>query len=101
MELTKPFINKTDAFQIRGLRKILETKHHYYARTSANAKVFENATFETYRKGSPEAIARNSTRMIQKFSDMYKRQKKKLLGHVFRAQDSDTMTQISFKAGIA
>ena len=32
---------------------------------------------------------------------MYKRQKKKLLGHVLRAQDSNPMRQIAFKAGFA
>ena len=38
---------------------------------------------------------------IYKKSDLYKRQKKKLLGHVLRAQDSDPMRQIASKAGTA
>ena len=76
-------------------------KHPYHDRTSTKSKVLENATNEAYRKGSPEAVARNANRYIQKKSDMYKRQKKKLLGHVFRTQDSDPMKQVFFRPGTA
>ena len=78
-ELPKSLINRLDAFQIRGLRGILKMKHPYHDRTSTNAKVLENATIEAYRKGPPEVVDRNANRHIQKFSDMYKRQNKKLL----------------------
>ena len=58
-------------------------KHPYHDRTSTNAKVLQNATIEAYRNASPEVVARSANRHIQKFSDMYKRQKKKLLGHIY------------------
>ena len=50
-------------------------KHPYHDRTSTNAKVFENATIEAYRKAPPEVVARSANRDIHKKSDMYKRQK--------------------------
>ena len=46
-------------------------------------------------------MARNANRHIKNKSDLYKRQQKKLLGHVLRAQDEDPMKQIAFKAGTA
>ena len=100
-ELTKSLINRIDAFQLRGLRGILRMKHSYHDITSTNATVLENATIEVYRKGPPEVVARNANRHIQKFSDMYKRPQKKLLGHVLRAEDSDPLRQVSFRPGTA
>ena len=100
-ELPKSQINRLDAFQIRGLRGILKMKHPFHDRKSTDEKVLENATIEAYRNGPPEVVARNANKHIETFSDMYKRQKNKLLGHVLRAPDTDPMKQVAFKAGTA
>ena len=100
-ELTRSLMNKIDAFQIRGLRRILKMQHPYHDRTATKLEVQENCNIEAYRKGSPQTVAKNANRYIQKNADMYIKQKKKLLGHILRAEDSDPFRQVSFRSGTA
>ena len=59
-ELTRSLMNNIEAFQIRGLRKILKIKHPYWDRTATNERVLETATEEAYRKGTVKSKLKNA-----------------------------------------
>ena len=100
-ELPKSCKKRLDAFQIKGLRKILGFNHTNWDRTPTNKKILETATEEAYRKGNPKANARNANKHIELFSNAYKKSRKKLLGHLIRTDDEDPLRQVSLQAGHA
>ena len=50
--LTKSCLKRVDAFQIRGLRKILGRKHTHWDREATNKNILKEATEEAFRKGT-------------------------------------------------
>jgi hypothetical protein len=96
-ELPKSCKKRLDAFQIKGLRRILGQKHSYWDRSATNAKILELATEEAYRKGNAKHIAKNAERKIELFSSAYKKRRKKLLGHIIRTENNDPLRQVSLK----
>ena len=50
--LTKSCLKRVDAFQIRGLRKILGRKHTYWDREATNKNILKEAIEEAFRKGA-------------------------------------------------
>ena len=81
---------KLDAFQMRGIRKILKLETTFINRANLHANVLKRATQIAYPK--PE-----DTRKIQRFSDFHKDRKAKLLGHILRTDNEDPLRQISFQ----
>jgi hypothetical protein len=79
-----------DAFQLRGLRKILGMQTTYTVRANTNAKVLEEATKIAYNK-------EGDNRKIKVFSEIYWNRRAKLAAHVIRAPEEDLMRQISYE----
>jgi hypothetical protein len=100
-ELPKSCKKRLDAFQIKGLRRILGQKHTYWDRSATNEKILELATEEAFRKGSAKHIAKNADRKIELFSSALKKRRKKLLGHIIRTESSDLLRQVSLKPNSA
>ena len=94
--LTKSCLKRIDAFQIRGLRKILGRKHTYWDREATNENILKEATVETFQKGSEANKKKNKDKTILPFSKAYKIRRQKLLGHVLRAENHDPMRQVTF-----
>ncbi len=84
LELTQAEQDKLDAFQIKGLRRILHIPPTHIDRTWTNDKVIEKASIAM---GKP---------MI-KFSETWMSQKFKLLGHLLRASRADPLHQVCFQ----
>ena len=100
-QLTNKCLKRMDAFQIRGLRKILNLKHTHWDRTATNARILQLATEETYRKGTEAQKKRNEHKEVQKFSTTYKQRREKLLGHIIRTGDGDPLRQVTLQEGLA
>ena len=45
VQLTEAMISKLDAFQMKGLRKLLGKKHTYWDRSATNESIMETATW--------------------------------------------------------
>ena len=84
VELTHAEQDKLDAFQMKGLRRILKVPPTHIDREWTNKKVYELASVE-------------SGRPIQRFSDTWKKQLLKLLGHLLRTKPEDPMHQVCFE----
>ena len=91
-------LKRLDAFQMRGLRYILEIEHSYYSRVS-NQEVYDKINI-ILNKGTDinitwqEFIAAehfDKPKTIVELSDYAMRQQNKLLGHVIRADQMDPM----------
>ena len=100
-QLTNKCLKRIDAFQIRGLRKILGLKHTYWDRTATNSRILEEATEITYRQGTEEQKRRNQHKEVRKFSKTYQIRREKLLGHIIRTGDDDPLRQVALQSGSA
>jgi hypothetical protein len=100
-QLPRSCLNKLDAFQIKGLSKILGFKNTYWDRSATNQKVLEKATEVAYRKGTQKYITRNAHKNIEIFSKAYKKRRKSLMGHVIRTHEEDPFRQVSLIPGVA
>ena len=63
--LSKADANKIDAFQMRGLRKILEAKHPYWSRIS-NKKLLEMANDKLGNEQDKSCLTKLSSRLIER-----------------------------------
>ena len=77
LHLTQAVANKIDAFQMRGLRKILKIPPTFVDRRNTNKKVLEEATKIAYN-------AEGDHRQVRQFSVVHSERKAKLLGHIAR-----------------
>ncbi len=83
IELTQAEQDKIDAFQMKGLRRILHIPPTHIDREWTNDKVIEKASIAI---GKP----------ITRFSETWRLQKFKLLGHLLRAEVFDPLHQVCF-----
>ena len=83
IQLTQVEQDRIDAFQMKGIRRIMKVPPTYEDRTQTNEVVMQEA----------KKIAEKD---IFKFSDMWLRQKLKLLGHLLRASPDDPLHQVIF-----
>jgi hypothetical protein len=88
--VTKVMQKKIDAFQLRGLRKILRMQTTYTRRTNTNVRVLAEATKFAYNK-------QGDNRQIQLFGETYWHRRAKLAAHVLRSPSEDPMRQISYE----
>jgi len=100
-QLTQKCLKRIDAFQIRGLRKILNLKHTHWDRSATNKRILSLATEATYRTGTEAQLQRNKDKEVQKFSTTYKRRKEKLLGHIIRTGNDDPLRQVTLQCSKA
>ena len=84
IQLTPTEQNRLDAFQMKGIRRLMNIPPTHVDRTWTNDMVYTRASEEC---GKP----------IMRFSDMYNRQKLRLLGHILRADETDPMRQVTFE----
>ena len=85
IQLTKSELSKIDAFQMKGLRRILKIPSTYIDRTQTNDVVLQKAN--------------ETGTHTQRLSESWKEQKLKLLGHILRADHSDPLRQVLFESG--
>ena len=78
--------NRIDSFHIRGLRKILRIQHPYWSRVSND---------EIYRRAS-EGLDKPITKLSKRITKM----QVKLLGHVIRLPEEDTMRRVTLCGGL-
>ena len=81
LHLNKSHLNRLNAFQQRGLRRILGVPSSYIDRTFTNAKVFEMVS--EYRRTPQLSVA-----------DLYYRQQLKFVGHLLRCDGNDPMRRL-------
>ena len=94
IHLTDALAKKLDAFQMRGLRKILNLEPTFINRINTNKKVLAEATQIAYS-------GQHSNRRIKSFSEYHKERTAKLLGHIIKCEDADPLRQITFQEGTA
>ena len=89
IHITKAVAIKLDAFQYRGLRKILGMSSTFISRANTNRRLFEVATATAHPK-------RGDDRKIIPLSIYHQERRSKLLGHVLRCGNTDPLRQVSF-----
>ena len=94
-QLPKPCQTRVNAFQVKGLRRILGFKHTNWDREATNELILSTATQHAFRTGSPKNIARNAGRKIELYSQAYIKRKQKLLGHIIRTGNEDPLRQVA------
>ena len=91
VHLTKSMIKKLNAFQLRGIRKILQIPTTYIDRSNTNSNVFQLAN---------DAI-RSSSRIpplpIKSFSEILWEKRYSLMSHVIRANHNDPLRMMSYQ----
>ena len=85
IQLTQGEQNKIDAFQMKRIRRILKIPPTFIDRSQTNQAVRDQAM----RYGVN----------IEKFSETWRQQKLKLLGHILRANREDPLRQVLFECG--
>ena len=78
-----------DAFQLRGIRQILNKTHTYWNRDHTNKHLIEEATKAAYPN--------KPWKKIKLFSQFYQERKIKLMGHIIRASNSDPLRSVTFQ----
>ena len=86
---TQSLAKKLDAFQMRGLRKILGRPTTFYDRTCTNQRVLEEATSIVYTAPGDQC-------KIQLFSEFHNNRRAKLMGDILRTNADDPLRQVSF-----
>ena len=84
VQLTQVEQDRVDAYQMKGIRRILNIPPTHIDRTWTNKLVLEKAASEA---GKP----------IFTFTSSWRRQKIKLLGHLLRTEVFDPLHQVSFE----
>jgi len=90
IHLMGAMLKKTDAFQMRCLRRILKIPSTFIDRQNSNKVVLQRCTAILYANQGDQ-------REFELFSQSCLHRKSKLLGHVLRAGPEDPMRQISFQ----
>ena len=90
VHLTSALLKQNDAFQLRGLRKILRLAPAFVDRANTNRAVIQKASLIAYPH-------EHHLRSVKLFSEHYHERRASLLGHILRACDTDPLRQISFE----
>ena len=83
--LSKADANKIDAFQMRGLRKFLKTKHPHWSRVF-NKKLFEMANDKLRNEQDKSCLKRLSSRLIERQIVLF--------AHTIRLEDQDPFKEL-------
>ena len=86
VHLTQVMQKKVNAFQLRGLRKILGMDTTYANRANTNARVNERANAEI-----------GGLNKVKLFSELLMDKRAKLAGHIMRAPQQDPLRQVSYQ----
>ena len=90
LELSSGTLGNLNAFQLKGLRRILKIKTTYVERANTNKKVFEQAN---------AIVNPNNTtgKHIKPFSEYIQTQQHKFLAHIVRAQPNDPLRECTLQ----
>ena len=91
---TPALVKKLDAFQYRGLRKIMGMTSTYINRANTNQRLLAAATDAAFPNPG-------DTRKVLAFSKYHEERRAKLLGHFLRSSDVDPLRQVSFTSSSA
>ena len=92
--MTQSLQRKVNAFQLRGLRKILGLTTTYINRQYTNEFVIQKANDELgHQPGAPLRI--------KLFSDLLIDRRIKLAGHILRCEDNDPLRRVSYEPNSA
>ena len=94
IHLTQAMQKKINAFQLRGIRRILGLDSTYVNRANTNDLVLRKAN-EEMEKYKP-----NSNK-IKLFSELVREKRIKLAGHILRTSEDDPLRQVSYKPNSA
>ena len=98
LQLTNNLANMLDAFQQKGLRRILGIPPTYIDRYWTNARVFERAEATIHAALPPGKTPVE----IKTISEIVTARKERLLGHVIRCHENnftDPLFQVTFQSG--
>ena len=93
LQLSTADLNRLDAFQQRGLRRILGYLPTHLDRTATNQKVLDHARREMIRRRPKNGHQKE----LETFSNTIKKRSISLLGHIIRLPDNDPMKQITLR----
>ena len=91
-ELGSALLNKLDAFQLKGLRKILKLKTTSVNRSNTNKVVMDLANTKVKQQGG--------SKELKQFSQAYKAAKKKRVVKMINANQADPQRHITFERGL-
>ena len=94
VHLTESMQKKKNAFQLRGMRRILGIDSTYVNRANTNESVLRKAN-EEMKKYKP------SRHEIKLFSELVREKRIKLAGHILRTSEEDPLRQVSYKPNSA
>lgn len=94
LQLNEGTIKHLNAFQLKGLRKILNMKTTYIDRANTNKKVFEKANSIKNPKGT-------EGKNIKTYEQYVHAKQNQLLSHIVRTDNSDPMRQCTLAEGTA
>ena len=94
LHLTQAMSNKLDAFQMRGLRRILQRQSTFIDRRNTNSRLLEEATAIAFPTPG-------DNRKICRFSEFHMQRRAKLLGHILRSSNTDPLRQVSCEPNTA
>jgi hypothetical protein len=89
IHLTQAMSKKLDAFQMHGIRRILQRSSTLVDRRNTNKVLLDEASSIAFP-------SRGDRRKMMPFSEFHMLRREKLLGHILRSDSSDPMRQISF-----
>ena len=90
VHLTQSLQQKVNAFQLRGLRKILGLSTTFINRANTNESVLQKAN-------DVMGVAPGSMPKVKLFSDLLKDRRVKLAGHILRSENSDPLRRVSYE----
>ena len=90
IHLSDAILSKLDAFQLKGIRKILNIQTTYMNRANTNARVFERASTIANPKSKPN-------KNIRPFSHYVQTRQESLLKHVVRSTNDDPLRQCTLE----
>ena len=94
VHLTQTQQKKVNAFQLRGIRKILGLSTTFVNRSNRNEYVLQRANEEIgHTPGTPSKI--------KSFSELLKDRRMKFAGHILRSNNSDPLRRVSFEPNSA
>ena len=85
-------LQKLDAFQLKGLRKILKMDTTFVKRSNTNQRVFKWANKEKNKNNIPG-------KNVKPFSEYITDKQQALVKHIARLDDSDPLRQCTFEPG--
>ena len=90
VHLTQSLQQKVNAFQLRGLRKILGLSTTFINTANTNESVLQTAN-------DVMGVAPGSMPKVKLFSDLLKDRRVKLAGHILRSENSDPLRRVSYE----